>query len=97
MLRHQQYAAELLSKHGLKDALRIANRSLLVSQRENGHLTLFDEADFFINDYGKYEYSKIQTKKPLGRKQKRAKSAINFWALIVQILNKSEKKNVVKN
>jgi len=97
MTRHQQYAAELVSKHGLKDALRIANRSLTVSQREHGYLTLFDEADFFINDYGKYEYSKIQSKKPMAVKQKRAKGTQNFWTLVVQILNTVENKNVVKN
>ena len=91
MTKYEKYAQNLLAKHGDKDALRIADNSFRISKVHGAALTNFDEIDFFVNDYGKYEHSKVQSNKSLTRKQKRIKNSVNFWALIVQILIKGTK------
>lgn len=90
MTRHELFAKGLVTTHGEKDALRIADNALRVS-RNGATLTMFEEADFVVSDYGKYEFAKIQTKEPLTVKNKRIKANINFWSLIVQTLTKGQK------
>lgn len=97
MTRHQQYATDLVRVQGKEDAIRIASNALQVARSQGHALTTFEEADFVVSDYGKYEFAKIQSKTPFQFKDKRIKANINFWALVLQILTKSEKKRESKN
>lgn len=97
MTRHEQYATDLVRVQGKEDAIRIASHALQISRTQGAALTTFGEADFVVSDYGKYEFAKVQSKTPFQFKDKRIKANINFWALVLQILTKTEKKNVSKN
>lgn len=90
MTRHELFAKGLVTTHGEKDALRIADNALRIS-RNGAVLTMFEEADFVVSDYGKYEFAKFQSKNPIDQKNKRIKANVNFWSLIVQILTKGNK------
>ena len=96
MTRHQEYAKQLILTHGHEKALEIVERALAGTARYGYSLTLFDEADFHVNDFGRYEYSKTQSKKTQGRKEKRVKSNLNFFNLVKQLIKK-EVKNARKN
>lgn len=95
MKRFQEYADGLVKTHGQEKAIKIATDSQAIANREAG-LTFFDEAEFTINEHGRYEFSKTQSKKVAGLKDKRVKSTRNFWNLVVQLLNKGVK-NESKN
>jgi len=95
MKRHQEYADGLVRTHGLEHATKIVETCLAIAKRE-WSLTYFDEAEFFINDHGKYEFAKIQGAKVGQRKDKRIKANRNFYSLVLQLLTKGQK-NVVKN
>lgn len=96
MKRHQEYADALVKTHGKEHAIEIVENCLAIANR-GYQVTLFDEADLFINDYGKYEYAKVQSNKVLKRKDKRVKANRNFYTLVLQLLNKKGKKNESKN
>lgn len=95
MQRHQEYANELVKKHGEEKAVKIVTENLAIANREPV-LTFFDEAEFTINDHGRYEFSKTQGKKVTKIKDKRVKGNRNFFALVLQLLTKG-KKNESKN
>lgn len=95
MKRHQEYADGLVKTHGKEHAVKIVTECLAIANRAY-QITLFDEADLFINDHGRYEFAKVQSNKVLKRKDKRVKANRNFYALVLQLLTKGQK-NVVKN
>ena len=95
MQRHQEYANELVKKHGEEKAVKIVTENLAIALREPV-LTLFDEAEFVINDHGRYDFSKTQSKKVATVKDKRVKATRNFFALVLKLLTKGQT-NVVKN
>lgn len=95
MKRHQEYADGLVKTHGLEKAIKIATDSQAIANREAG-ITFFDESEFTINEHGRYEFSKTQSKKVAGLKDKRIKATRNFYALVLHLLTKKEKKNVEK-
>lgn len=95
MKRHQEYAAGLVKTHGQEHAVKIVTDCLAIANRE-WSLTYFDEADFFVNDFGRYEFAKVQSKKVLNIKDKRIKANRNFYSLVLQILTKGQT-NVSKN
>lgn len=93
MQRHQEYADGLVAKHGKDKAIKIVSRCLNTTGRD---LTMFDEAEFTINDHGRYEYAKTQSNKVFGKKDKRIKANYNFFSLVLKLLNKGTK-NAIKN
>jgi len=62
MTKHEQYAAELARVQGKDDAIRIASHALQISRTQGAALTTFEEADFVVSDYGKYEFAKSNLK-----------------------------------
>lgn len=90
-LRHEQYAKDLVTTHGIEKAVDIVKDAIHTTKRESGHLTLFGEADMYINDRGQYQLSKIQTDKPLARKNKRIKDTLNFYNEVLKLLTRKPK------
>ncbi len=90
----EEYAQELVEKHGPDHALRIMEQCLAISTRNTSTL-FFDEAEYVSNEHGTYELAKTQSKKVAGKQARRIKKNVNFYNNVINILKR--KSNVVKN
>lgn len=92
---YEQYAIELVDKHGVEHALRIMERCLETTTRTSNTL-FFDEAEFNINELGNWEMNRNQPKKKVTKHEKRIKQNINFYKEVISIIKKGSQ-NVTKS
>lgn len=89
MSNAQEYAKGLARKQNKENALKIAEECLKASSI-NGTITLFDEADFYVQtektSFPWLELSKTQSSKVAKQYRKRFKSNVNFWTEVVAAL-----------
>jgi hypothetical protein len=85
-LKHEEYAKNLANVHGIEHALKIVTSCLEICKRQRG--PFFDEGDFTINEQGKYDLARVQSKNKLDLKERRQKENINFYSEVLTVLNR---------
>lgn len=90
-IRHEQYAQKLQEVHGIDKAVYMVKGAIMRTEQGAHNLTYFDEADFHVDDRGRYQFNKQQSDKGPKAKQKRITKTLNFYKEVLKLLTRNKK------